>query len=148
MALNPAQLLMQRSGPAVGPGGAPGAPTPDVGAAPGPADASGGSDPASIIRNAISSQMNQQRTADSGFASKSITQQMRVISVMVVHLQQQMPDVAADLNAAWAKLKAAKDKMDKHSESQNTGAHPPLGFSGVAMPTQQQGQGGPAMGQQ
>lgn len=147
MALNPAQLMMQRSGPAVGPGAAPGAPTPDVGAAPGPADASGGADPASIIRNAISSQMNQQRTADHGFASKSLAQQMRVISVMVVHLQQQMPDVAADLNAAWAKLKAAKDKMDKHAESQNTGAHPPLGFSGAAMGQSQVGNSGSVMGQ-
>lgn len=151
MALNPAQLLMQRSGPAVGPGGAPGAPPgapPEVGAAPSPADATGGADPASIIRNAISAQMNQQRTADHGFASKSIAQQMRVISVMVVHLQQQMPDVAADLNAAWAKLKSAKDKMDKHAESQSTGAHPPLGFSGASMGAQQVGQGGPSLGQQ
>jgi hypothetical protein len=73
---------------------------------------------------------------------------MRVLSVMVVHLQQQFPDVAQDWNQAWQKIKSGVDKLEKHAESQSTGAHPPLGFSGASMGAQQVGQGGPSLGQQ
>lgn len=121
-------LMARASGPAMTP-----QPTLPGQGAPGGASSPGAPSP-DLLQTAIARTMQQQRTADPAFVKNTAKQLMRVLSVMNVHIQGQFPDVAADLNGAWQKVKAAYDKLDKHSQSQSAISGPPLGFSGAGTP--------------
>lgn len=150
MPLAPSQMQMLRKGPAMGPpvtpGGMPGA-TPG-GMPGGPPGAGlpatpGAESPGNILMTAIAHQVNQQKKANSNFASGNVDQAMRVIGAMMIHLMQSHPEVARHLNRAWSSLDAAKKALSEATE-EATPAGPPLGFSGAQIGPSDQ-MGGPGM---
>lgn len=118
MPLSPQAMQSIRSGPAMGP-------------QPNPTGA--GADPGNPIGAAIAQQLNQQRTADPGFAGKTVEQMMRVCAALTLHLTTSDPVSAKHINRAWASLEQAKKAMTDNAKNQSTQVGPPLGFSGAGM---------------
>lgn len=154
MALSPQAMMMMRRGPTQGPTpnpggvppGAPGAGPPGAGMPGTP----GTESPGNLLMTAIAQRVNEQKKANSGFAHANINQMKRVVAATMIHMMQSHPEVARDLNRAWAALDQAHKKLGDTIKEDAMPPSPPLGFSGAAIgPSQanpQMGNGGGGMG--
>lgn len=155
MALTPAAMMNLRRGPTMGPAMTPGGAPPGAGPLGGAPSAGlpanpNAADPGALLMAAIAQRMSEHKKANANFASGHLSQILRVIGTMQIHLSQSHPEVARHLNRAWSAIDAARKRMDETAKDEAVPQQPQLGFSGASIgPTQANpiaGSGGGGMG--